>query len=516
MTLINFPHTNGSLLQDAHPLYRQFAPTWAQALDVYEGTGGFLDPKRPYLVAHPREWLDHSVAVKNDEGQITGYQPNPNPRDPSPKLRMRWKLARYENIAEAILDTVASALFEPAVTRTISAKSPERAARITSWWTNADGRHTPMDDWMQDSWITAAVFGHCLIVADIRDDGTGQPKLCRYTPLDVLDWLEDEDGNLAAVKLLEPEPRTSFEQRHGDGWQVRIITADGWQVLDRSGKVIDEGEHGFGRLPVEILYGRRRPLTPLVGKTIMGDPGLYIDKYNLDSEIRELLRNQTFALLNVPVGKDGSAETEREMMGRQSGTSSVLLSTNPAAFISPSGDNVKAYHEAVDRLVRMTYRLARVPWESDSRDAESADSRRIKRQEMNDSLVKYAGEMERAERGLLELGYRALYADRWEIEMQRDEVGVVYPDSFNPPDMLDVVERAVGLIGMELGETFTRELKKAVVRDALPLSPEMLKQIEAEIEAADMDTTDKRRGRLLAEAVSRFGARPAEESPEAI
>src|SRR5690349_18358921 len=77
-----------------HPLYTQWQPVWSAAYDVYEGAGGFLDPARPYLIAHPREWLDHSF--KDADGRM---QPNDAPSKPSPKLQMRRKLARYENVA---------------------------------------------------------------------------------------------------------------------------------------------------------------------------------------------------------------------------------------------------------------------------------------------------------------------------------------------------------------------------------------------------------------------------------
>lgn len=44
-----------------HPAYTEWAPVWQQLLDVYEGAGGFTNARKPYLYAHPREWLDHSV-----------------------------------------------------------------------------------------------------------------------------------------------------------------------------------------------------------------------------------------------------------------------------------------------------------------------------------------------------------------------------------------------------------------------------------------------------------------------
>ncbi len=52
-------------VKTTHPAFLTLQPVWQQLRDVREGTGGFLDGS--YLVAHPREWLDHTV--KNSGGE---------------------------------------------------------------------------------------------------------------------------------------------------------------------------------------------------------------------------------------------------------------------------------------------------------------------------------------------------------------------------------------------------------------------------------------------------------------
>lgn len=100
-----------------HPLHLLFKPTWEQLAHVREGTGGFLDGT--YLVAHPREWLDHS---SRQTDAITGaviVTTNPNPKQPSPKLKARRKIARYENVASSILEAKKSTLFREQPTRRV-------------------------------------------------------------------------------------------------------------------------------------------------------------------------------------------------------------------------------------------------------------------------------------------------------------------------------------------------------------------------------------------------------------
>jgi hypothetical protein len=55
-------------------------------------------------------------------------------------------------------------------------------------------------------------------------------------------------------------------------------------------------------LPVVYLFGKRRALLTDIGESVLGDPRNYIDLFNLTSEIRELLRNQTFSFINLPLG----------------------------------------------------------------------------------------------------------------------------------------------------------------------------------------------------------------------
>lgn len=498
-----------------HPLYAAWKATWQMLLDVYEGSGGFLDEQRPYLVPHPREWLDHSVTSTAEDGTAIGTVPNPNPSKPSPKLTMRRKLARYENMAAAILDAVISALFATPPTRQVGDGPSKTPSKIEEWWKNADGLGTSIDVTLLQSWIPAAALGHTILY--MEKDGAEPttaadmqlPRLCRYTPLDVIDWLTDEYGQLTAVKLLEPSPRNTFDKPMASQPRVRVVTQTDWKLYDEKGKLIESAEHGFGRLPIVVLYGKRRALTPLIGKSILGDPMLYIDFYNLVSEVRELLRNQTFAILNVPIGKEGSVETEQARLGSQSGTSNVMFSGEAASFISPDGGNVQAYHDAMDRLGRMCYRLASVPWEGDSRVAESAESRLVKRAELEAVLARYATELSTADAELTELFYRAQHgADGWQKALEQDKVTTKYPETFAPPDLTTLVTDMGLAIGLDLGPTATKEVKKQTVRVILSETPpETMATIDQEIDAQKILTEDEKRKQMLEDAATRMAGR---------
>ncbi len=505
---------SGSIIQK-HPTYQVWEPEWRKLLDVAEGAGGFLDEAKPYLVAHPREWLDHSIKV-NETGDAAGterWDINPRPTKPSPKLKARRKIARYENLASTLTDQLAAALFRKPPDRTFAdpTKIPEDHP-LKAFWENADGLGRGMTAYMREAWTVAAVFGHAVIYAD-RDGDTTEyaapsqadtpPVVLRgYTPLDMPDWLTDDAGRLVKVRLLEAVPRTDFDQLVNDpGYQVREIDDTRWTLtrvytrkVSAKPEQVESEDHGFGALPVVLLYAKRRSLTPLIGRSALGDPALYIDLYNLTSEVRELLRNQTFAMLNIPIGeRTGGVQAEMGLVGQSAGTQNILFSTLPAAYISPEGTNVEAYHEHLDRLERKIFRLAVVAWEGDSKNVESAESRTLKKEDLHQMLAGYASECELAETEICKLVYRAHYGESWETQWENDQPTVAYPDEFDVTSLATMLENATLAMGLDLGETATKEMKKRVASELLSgATQSTLEQVEKEIDTAEVQSAQEK------------------------
>lgn len=512
--------TVSPVLGVSHPLYTTYRPIWQKLLDVFEGAGGFLAESKPYLIAHPREYLDHSIPEYADDGQtVTGYSLNLSPSSPSPKLLERRKLARYENIAETLVGQLRAALFRVSPVRTFSEASPAPAIGkrpIEQFHDDADGLGTKWDELLRQAWCPAAVFGHVFIYLDDapEDDARTVPVARLYTPLDVPDWLMNERGRLTQIKFLEAGPRESFKTpvtNAARNVRVRVVTDEGWSIQTPGGQVIDAGVHSFGRLPVVVLYAKRRAITPFIGKSVLGDPMNFIDLYNLVSEVRELLRKQTFSILNVPVGVDGSIDREQGLIGRQSGTGNILFTTQAANYISAEGSNVEVYHAHIDRLIRTIYRLAVLPWESDSRDAESSDSRRIKREDLNQVLAGFSDELRRVDDAVADLVYHAVYGPQaWQSWRKRDGLNQRWPDSFEVTPLEELLKQFTDAIRLELGETATKEAKKRAVRAALPdLTPEMLAVIDDEVDKSEVVTEAERRQQQMDASIQRFagGAR---------
>jgi hypothetical protein len=490
----------------SHPLFTTYRDTWVRLLDVYEGTGGFLDPARPYLEPHPREWLDHSVPVMSDE-TVIGYEPNPSPTKPSPKLKERRRLAVYENVAATLVDQIQAALFRGEVARTFR-EDVDTQRPIQEFWQDADGLGTEWHGLLKEGWKPAGTFGHIFLYLEMVED-RDVPVVRLYTPLDVPDWLTDDRGALVAVKFLEAAPRADFGTTAAMAERdvrVRVVTDKGWELQDTKGARIDGGDHPFGILPVVPLYSRRRSLLPIIGKSVLGDPQQFIDLYNQDSEARELLRKQTFSILNVVTGDapDGLIK-EQQKMGMQTGTGNVLFTSAAAQYLSPDSGNIEAYHASMDRRIRTIYRTALLPWDTDSRDAEAAESRRIKREDLNQQLAGFADECQRTERKVSELVYRARYGNAWETWWEKDGLTVAWPKTFDVTPLIELLDGYERATGLDLGETATKEAKKRAALALLPdVSEATRRQINEEIDALEVKTQEEIRQEELAVKVQKL------------
>jgi hypothetical protein len=187
--LFNRPTTTATNL---HPAYTQWAPEWVRLAHAYEGDAGFLDGT--YLTAHPREWQDWNAET---------------PSKPTKKLIERRQLARYENVAQVIVERKRAALFRRPPIRRVQGATQKH--QYLDWaGSDVDGAGSNLTNFMADMWRIAGVFGHCIVVMD-RVGGLDEPitradqgtlTLRLDTPLDVPDWITD-GGRLQAIKLDE-------------------------------------------------------------------------------------------------------------------------------------------------------------------------------------------------------------------------------------------------------------------------------------------------------------------------
>ncbi len=471
-----------------HPDYHHFRPQWQLLADVADGSGGFATGD--YLIPHPREWKDADAET---------------PRVPTAKLLERKRLARFDHLGTLIIESKLAALFRQGPVRRCS------NAGYLAWCADVTGAGVTVDELLRTTFRWALVFGHAWTVMDrAKDNGptaadAAPLRLRAYTPLDVTDWLIDADGAISGIQLEEPALRTDFSQAIADTLrlvtQIRPTGARRFVAGDQlEPEALTEVNHGFGVLPAVPVYAHRRAGHAVIGQSALYDPRLFVDLFNLTSEVRELLRKQTFSILNVPLGAsaDGgpatSLEQAQSMLGQTSGTTSVLFSTQPAQYISADAKNVTSYLDVIQQITRHLFRLTAMPYDSDSREAESAESRRLKRADFEQVLLGYAAELERAELAIAQLWFRGTYGDRWQTEWSKAGVEIVWPSSFQADDFDAVLSQATAALALPLGEsrTFRTEHAARLVERFLPgASDDTIAAVIAEVAA--VPTADEQR-----------------------
>jgi hypothetical protein len=294
-------------------------------LDAYSGQGGFATGE--YLVAHPRE--------------------------SDAKFTRRKELAVYPNFVRKIVDVYMGFLWRQAPSR----ESGDLYAQFTA---NADGAGGDLDALLFSYQRLAMILGTVFIIVDKpKDTATSRAdQRLPYLALRLKSQLVAETKDAVGAW----ESVTFSEQK--DGQTVyRTYSKDGWKLSkdQDSSDVLDQGEYSLGRVPVVRLH-IAKPLNPADSASqswVYDLAGLNWDLYNTRSELRELFRAQTFAILALPVADD----KERERLKDLTISTENALTYNPTGggqpgFIAPPADPVELYMKQIADTVQDIYRVA--------------------------------------------------------------------------------------------------------------------------------------------------------------
>lgn len=409
-------------------------------LDAYSGKGGFKDGS--YLVAHPRESDD--------------------------KFARRKELAVYPNYCRKILNVFIGFLW---------AQAPQRGDTsdlYNDFLENSDGKGTALDAVLRDYQRLAVIMGTVYIIVDksTEEAATRADEPLPYLTVRFKSQVEDEVKD----RFGEWESIT-FRETSGNENLLRTFTRDGWR-LEKDKQIIDRGEYSLGRVPVVALHADK-PLNPTdsSGDSFFFDLAqLNWDLFNLRSELRELLRSQTFSILSLPVATD----KERESLKDLTISTENALAYNPANggkpdFIAPPADPVNAYVEKVADTRLEIYQVANLEFVGGVQQSGVALSFHF--QEANSSLRTLAEQCEVAEKEICDLVHL------W--QGQEAQGYIAYNNDFNLSDLAQSIAAAMDSVTLGLGETFERVIKKRIAKQILgnDVPPEDMAQIETEIDA---------------------------------
>jgi hypothetical protein len=190
--------------------------------------------------------------------------------------------------------------------------------------------------------------------------------------------------------------------------------------------------------------------------------------YNSCSELKQILRDQTFAFLAI----QGTSDEYNEL---SVGTSKALLypeTRNVPQYISPPSQNAEVYFAHIDRQVSKMFQLAKLesgglsaqvsnPSGQGIQDQQSGVSKAWDFNQTNSALSKKAGNLEDGEMKLWNT------FSRW-VNGNDFEGRVEYPNEVSIQSLNQDLDEAEKIMRLSLGTEFNKEVKRAIIKKKFP------------------------------------------------
>lgn len=324
------------------------------------------------------------------------------PRESDAKYAKRNEVAFYDSpMAQAVSDFVGF-LSERAPVRDI----PHALYKAIA--DDADGKGNALDVFWQQFMTGAKARGCMCLLVDMpatltnslgeQIAGRVAPYLTAIPPERITEYELGQDGRFDFAEF-----DGTYTLPNGDRvdatWHYNRL---GWEVRNRKGEILDADEHPLDQCPIIIFteggdfpaFGSFAPIADLSKRL-----------FNLDSELDEILRAQTFSLLTMQV-PDGSTESQKldaaRTVGETVGTANMLVHTGSTpAFIAPDSGPASTYMQRIDS-VRQRIRDLSLDVSSPDQQ-ESGIAMQMRFHKLNGALAHFAGQMEDFERRMWDL-----------------------------------------------------------------------------------------------------------------
>ena len=368
-----------------------FAPTVTH--DVY---GKAADVGTSYLVKYPRE---------SDE-----------------KFARRNEIAFYSSPLAKVTSRFISHISSKPVQRDINNDL------LKNIYLDADGKGNDIDVFWQGFMVDAKARGSMLLLIDmpkvLPDNMQSQlserasPYWTPILPELLTDWSIGDDGRFNVAAFSGAYKDDSGEEQPCT-WRFDRET---WACVGEDDKIIDEGDHGLGECPL-LIYTESGDFPSFGAFSPIADLSKRL--YNLDSELDEILRSQTFSLLTMQVPENSADEQRLEAaktVGETISTNNLMMhSGSTPAFIAPADGPATVYQERIKDIRGLINDIGLEVASPEQR--ESGIAMQMRFQAVNAELGRFSARMEGLERRAWEL------SAKW---LQMDEIPeTAWPRDFN-------------------------------------------------------------------------------------
>lgn len=468
------------IVEYPHVVYQKYCQYWNFLLQSYEGgpdyTNSFINK---YSIKDDNNFRVYVEGKLLTSTEISGNMFQ-HKKERTDDYNDRMRMSYYYNFCSPVIDIYTNHLFKQPIIEDFGNISDD----IENVREDIDYKGSSIEEFRKQIGEMAQIYGHCAVLIDspkidesmIRSkknqiDNRAYPYAMIYEPQCIINWSLDAFGNPYWVLLREYADTNSdpllYDKNAKYRCKYRLWTRNDWVLYDYEYNIIDTSYHGLGVVPVVIVFNKKsKKYNNFLGISAIADISFIArDIYNSSSELKQILRDQTFAILAL----QGDSKDYDELTV---GTSKAILyppETNTPQYVSPQAENAKNYFDHIDRQISKIYQLAKLDSGGVSgnvsspqgiADNQSGVSKAWDFNQTNSALSDKAGNLEDAENKIWRI-FALWLGKEWDGNVQ-------YPDEFSIQSLMQDLSEAEVVSRVGLGETFDLEIRKAIHKKKFP------------------------------------------------
>lgn len=311
----------------------------------------------------------------------------------------------------------------------LSLRAPQRELpnpQFTLMADDVNGKGDAVDVWLMQFAVEAKARGSMLLLVDMPKElgatqaaqlaGRKLPAWTAVEPEAVTDYEIGDDGKFQFVEFAGIFERDD-KSRVPCTWRFDRAA---WSATDKEKRVLGGAAHALGECPV-LIFTEGGDFPSFGPFASIADLSKRL--FNLDSELDEILRSQTFSLLTMQVPAESteaqklaSAQTAGEAIGTQN---LIAHSGSTPAFIAPPDGPAKVY---LERIAQIESKIDAVGLNvATVNQRESGLAMTMRFHSINAELARFAARIEDLERRAWELSRRWLGMTQVpSVQWQRD------------------------------------------------------------------------------------------------
>ncbi len=473
------PSSIKDLVDNPHQTFKTNYDYWDFLIDSYEGGLDYCKANigQSTSANSLKNWalkiFAGSTELKTNRSDNLFQHPKERWQDYNDRLQMSY----YYNFCSPIIDIYSDHLFKQPIKEDFADIKNEVEERSE----NIDNKGSSISEFRKETADLAQVYGHIFVITD-RPRYEGEiktkadeiendlyPYFTLHHPQNIINWALDEFGSpywLVVRECLDGnQDPFNYDKERIKFIQYRLWTRREWILYSGDYKEIGRGTHGLGIVPITCIFDKQsKKVRNFLGISSIADIAFISrDIYNSCSELKQILRDQTFAFLAI---QGNSSEYDELSIG----TSKGLLYPSDRAmpqYISPPSANAEVYFKHIDRQVSKIFQLAKLeggsvqaPEGNPGTVQQSGVSKAWDFNQTNSALSKKAGNLEDGETKLWQI------YTKW-LDKKFDG-SIEYPHEFSVNSLNEDLDEAEKMMRLSLGADFNKEVKSAIIQKKFP------------------------------------------------